>query len=78
MGRAKAMNIRVRSAHSALREGWYFTANTAVSAPSTAKNTPVDSFMSRGSATRRFFMKYALPMSTVSPRMLASTPPSSQ
>ena len=68
----------VRNAHSALREGWYFTANTAVSAPSTARNTPVGSFMSRGRATLRFFIKYALPMSTVSPWMFASTPPSSQ
>ena len=53
-------------------------ANTAVSTPSTARNTPVGSFISRGSATLRFFMKYALPSSTVSPRMVASTPPSSQ
>ena len=76
-GRSPARRM-ARRAQSTLREGWYLMTKMAPSTPSMARNTPVCSFRSWGRATFCLRMKYALPMATVSPRIMPVTPPSSQ
>ena len=68
---------RAWSAQSTFSAGMYFTANTAMSVPSTERNTPVLRPKLRGRFTPRFLIKPAVPKSTVSPWMRPPTPPSS-
>ena len=64
-------------AKSTFSEGLYFTAKTAMSSLSTARNTPVFRFTSAGSRIFIFRMKETPPISTDSPLMVPDQPPSS-